>query len=184
MKATITTRFGLFLCFLFLFSCSGVINVPIEKNKVASDVKINFTTKNLEFKQNDLFNLSNNGLEANSSVSGGNGGNWLKHFTDVSYTVKAFKKKQFINYDVLITSPKYPKPYYGKIAFFNTTKKNSVSAVARYREISIADEYFSNATRGRTAIMYEYANFDFGGIGKANELKMPTWILLMSDEPF
>lgn len=182
MKTIYATIYSLFLCLLFLVSCSGLIKVPINKNKIASDVKITFTDKKLEFKQNDIFNLSDLGLDANTQIGGGN---WLKHFTDVNYSLKAFKKNQFINYDIVIKSPKYPKPYYGKIAFFNTTEKNSVSAVARYREIAIADEYFANATRGRTAIMYEYAEQDFGG-GFAGKmvLKMPTWIILMSDEPF
>lgn len=181
MKATSITTFRLLFFFLFLFSCAGMIKVPINKNKIASDVKILFTAKNVEFKQNDAFNLSDLGLEANSQIGGGN---WLKHFTDVNYSLKAFKKKQFINYDITIKSPKYPKPYYGKIAFFNTTEKNSVSAVARYREIAIADEYFASATRGRTAIMYEYAEQNFGGFVGSMVLKMPTWIILMSDEPF
>lgn len=182
MRTTFTTNSGLFFCLLFFFSCSGMINVPINKNKIASDVKITFTNKNIEFKQNDVFNLSDLALEANSKIGGGN---WLKHFTDVNYTLKAFKKNEFINYDITIKSSKYAKPYYGKIAFFNTTERNSVSAVAKYREITIADEYFSSATRGRTAIMYEYAEQDFGG-GFAGKmvLKMPTWIILMSDEPF
>lgn len=165
---------------LFFVACVG-LKVPINKNKVVSNVEIEFVSKNLKLKQNDVFNLSDNAIIANSSLGGGNGGNWMKSL-DVNYMLKACKKGNFINYDILIKSPNYSKPYYGKIAFFNVNGNESEAAVARYREISIDESYFSAATRGRTALMYEYAEHNFG-LGHG-DLRVPTWFILMSDEPF
>lgn len=168
---------------LSVVSCVG-LRQPINKNKLVSDVEIKFVATNLQVKQNDVFNLSDAKLEANSSLTGGNGGNWLKKL-DVNYILKACKANKFINYDILIKSPKYEKAYYGKIAFFNVNNKESEAAVARYREITIDDRYLAAATRGRTALMYEYASHDFGGgfMGKM-DLRVPTWFIVMSDEPF
>lgn len=183
MKKINLFSMSLSLLTLFFVSCVG-LKVPINKNKVVSNVEIEFVSKNLKLKQNDVFNLSDNQLIANSSLSGGNGGNWMKKL-DVNYMLKACKSGSFINYDILIKSPKYSKPYYGKIAFFNVNGKESETAVARYREITIDDTYFASATRGRTALMYEYAEHDFGGgfMGSL-DLRVPTWFILMSDEPF
>ena len=169
----------LFTALLLFTSCVG-LKVPVNKNKLVSNVEIEFVSKNLKLKQNDIFNLSDNQLLANSSLGGGNGGNWLKKM-DVNYILKACKSGTFKNYDILIKSPKYSKPYYGKIAFFNVNGKESETAVARYREIAIDDTYFASATRGRTALMYEYSEHDFGIHG---DLRVPTWFILMSDEPF
>lgn len=179
MKKINLSSLSLSLLTLFFVSCVG-IKVPINKNKVVSNVEIKFVSKNLKLKQNDVFNLSDYEIKANSSLGGGNGGNWLKKL-DVNYILKACKTDKFINYDILIKSPKYSKPYYGKIAFFNVNNKESAAAVARYREIAIDDSYFTAATRGRTALMYEYAEHGFGMLG---DLRVPTWFILMSDEPF
>ena len=67
------------------------------------------------------------------------------------------------------------KKIYGKIAFFNAHEDYCITANNKYYELSISDEYFANSTRGRTSISYEFNGGD--------NAKVPTWIILMSDEP-
>lgn len=134
-----------------------------------------------KFFNNKYFTLSELGLEANSPAWNGK----LTKITTIDYALKSFKKNKYVNYDVLIKNPNYPKPYYGKIAFVNTNKSNENAAVSRFREISIDQSYFADATRGRTAILYEYFQANgFSVSGTAFRAKIPTWILIMSDEPF
>ncbi len=159
-------------------SCGFTLKVPIDKNKLTSNVTIKFNQKDLTIKQNDVFLLSEKGFESNKIKQD----NSLYKITEINYAIKQFKKNKYVNYDITITNPKYAKPYYGKIAFFNTNKNHEVSAVARYRELSIDDSYFASATRGRVAIMYEYSENNVSLIRGA--AKVPTWIILMSDEPF
>ncbi|HVT86756.1 MAG TPA: hypothetical protein VHD35_16240 [Chitinophagaceae bacterium] len=162
-------------------SCGVSLKVPIDKNKLSGNFTMEIPSKNIVIKNNEYFNLSALGLEANSPTWNGK----LARITTINYAMKAFKKNKYTNYDVIIKNPDYPKPYYGKIAFFNTNKKNESAAVSRYREISIEPVYFSDATRGRTAILYEY--FEATGMsatGTVFKAKIPTWILIMSDEPF
>jgi hypothetical protein len=162
---------------LVIFSfvaCTPRLKMQIDRNKVASDVTIKVLDKNLTLKPNEFFTLSETGLEAN----GGPIDAQLLELTKIDVALKAFKKKKYVSYDVLINNAKYSKPYYGKIAFFNASKSNATSAVTRYREITIDNNYFESATRGRVAIMYEYALYN-----GFSAWKTPTWVLLMSDEP-
>jgi len=170
----------LFLGISLLSSCfsSMKIKVDIDKNKLVSNVIIKFVEKEITLKQDDIFYLSKLGLASNQiKLNTG-----ILKITEISYILKAFKDKKYINYDVTIKSPKYQKPYYGKIAFFNTSKNKEMDAVARYRELSIEDSYFASATRGRVAIMYEYSSTAIGLLNP--DVKVPTWIIVMSDEPF
>jgi hypothetical protein len=95
--------------------------------------------------------------------------------------LKGFSNRKLISYDILITNPRFSKTYYGKIAFFNIFKQNENNPVARYREISIDDSYFTNATNGKVAITYEYVVLK-GGFGQT--ANMPTWVIMLSDVPF
>lgn len=161
-------------------SCGYSLRVPIDKNKLVTNAVIEFKKPAFTVKGDDTFLLSEKGLESNKIPLNKD----LARVTEIKYALKAFKKQKYINYDITITSPKYGKPYYGKIAFFNTNKNNEMEAVSRYREISIDDSYFSSATRGRVAIMYEYATINAGLVKMTSGIKVPTWIILMSDEPF
>lgn len=164
-------------CTCFLFSSCGSLNVPIEKNKTENNTSITFTDKNLTVSAGEFFSLSEKGLISNTKKI------MIASTADISkvitYMQKQFKKGRYISYNIKITNPRYPKPYYGKIAFFNTNKKNQLEAVSRYREIDISDSYFQSATRGRVALMYEY----FKGKLVQASVQVPTWIILMSDEP-
>ena len=160
----------------FLSSCFGyALKIPINKNKLGSSFTMEFPAKSLTVKADEYFNLSDHGLEANSPGLNKK----LLRLTTIDYAYKAFKKNKLKNYDVIIKNPRYAKPYYGKIAFINTSSKKESAAVSRFRDISIESSYFESATKGRTAIVYEY--YEVGG---KTSVKIPTWILLMSDEPF
>lgn len=177
-----TTLLFVKLCFIILFfgSCFTSMKgkVGIDRNKLVSNVEIRFVNKDITLKQDEIFYLSKLGLEANEiKLNQGS----LKT-TEINYILKAFKNNKYINYDIMIQSPKYKKPYYGKIAFFNTSKNKEMDAVSRYRELSIDDTYFFSATRGRVAIMYEYSSNKLGLLNP--DVKLPTWIIVMSDEPF
>ncbi len=163
---------------ILLISCGATFNVPIDKNKLVSNTTIKFTNKNFSISKDEIFLLSEKSLESNKVKQSMD----LYNITDINWALKAFKKNKYISYDITISNPKYPKPYYGKIAFFNTNGVNEMSAVSRYREISIDDNYFVSSTRGRVAMMYEYTETNVSLIKGA--AKVPTWIILMSDEPF
>ena len=135
-----------------------------------------FTGKNFTVKNDEYFNLSDHGLESNSP---GLNKKLLK-ITTIDYAYKAFKKNKLTNYNVILRNKSFTKPYYGKIAFINTSEKKESAAVSRFRDISIEASYFQSATKGRTAIVYEY--YEVGS--NKNSVRIPTWILLMSDEPF
>lgn len=158
---------------MLLASCA--LHVPIDKNKVANNVTIEFPINKLKVSEGSSFSLSENSLKANTKIV------YVNKPDAIQSTLKKFKKKELINYDVTIKNPKYDKTYYGKIAFFNAHKIYDMSAVSRFREIGIEERYFQNATSGRIAILYEYAQLS-NGYGK--KFNIPTWILLMSDEPF
>ena len=166
---------------LFLFtiviisSCGYALKVPIDKNKLGNNFTMEFKARNFTVKADETFNLSDHGLEANSPGLNKK----LLRLTTIDYCYKAFKKNKLTNYDVIIRNPKYAKPYYGKIAFINTSTKKENAAVSRFRDINIESTYFESATKGRTAIVYEY--YEVGG---KQSVRIPTWILLMSDEPF
>jgi hypothetical protein len=167
------------ITFLFGACFSNMkIKVDIDKNKLASNVVVKFVDKDITLKQDDVFYLSQVGLESNKiKLNHGS----LK-ITEINYILKAFKNNNYVNYDITIKSPNYAKPYHGKIAFFNTSKNKEMDAVARYREITIDNTYFTSATRGRVAIMYEYSSTNLGLMNQ--NVKLPTWIIVMSDEPF
>lgn len=164
--------FTLLIC-TFLMSCA--LKVPIDKNKVASDITIEFVSNKLIVKQGSNFLLSENGFKANTKV------HYVNKGDAIQATLKKFKKEELINYDVIIRNPKLSKPYYGKIAFFNAHRIYDMNAVSRFREITIDAQYFQSATSGRIAIIYEYTQLSNGYGQKFN---IPTWVLLMSDEPF
>lgn len=165
----------LFILSIFTLLTSCALKVPIDKNKLASDVTIEFTSNKLAVKQGEYFLLSENGFKANTKPF------YINKGDAIQTTLKKFKKGELENYDVIIKNSKYSKPYYGKIAFFNAHKMYDMSAVSRFREISIDSQYFQNATSGRIAILYEYAQV---ANGYGQKFNIPTWILLMSDEPF
>lgn len=177
MTTKIKFKVALFISTIFFYGCS-TLNVPIDKNKLITNCTIDFEGKNIQIKQNSTFSLNELGLIANTSAGTGARVSFLQ---DVTKTIKMFKQNRFINYDITIKNPKYAQVYYGKIAFFNISKKNAESAVAKYREIGIDDSYFANSSRGRTALLYEFVSHYQMGI---SELKTPTWVLIMSDEPF
>lgn len=161
-----------------LFSCGATFNIPIDKNKLVTNSTIRFINKDFSLSKDDTFLLSERGLESNKVKQSQD----LYNITDINWALKKFKQNKYVNYDIIINNPKYPKPYYGKIAFFNTNGHNEMSAVSRYREISIDDNYFVSSTRGRVAMMYEYTETNVSLI--KGPAKVPTWIILMSDEPF
>jgi hypothetical protein len=163
---------SLALSAILFASCSPSLVVPIDKNKLITDCVIEFKDQNLTVKQNDVFLLSALGLKANSKVDA--------NVTAIENAAISFKKGKVINYPITIKNSNYTKPYYGRIAFFNTSKNNEMAAVSRYREISVSNSYFDAATRGRIAIMYEYIDLN-NGLG--GNQKIPTWIIIMSDEP-
>lgn len=168
-----------FVLLAFVTVSCTVLKTPIDRNKIVSNVEIQFVSKKLTFNQNDVFNLSDTGLLSNKLTTGNQGIYWLQSL-DINLILKGCKKGYYTTYDILIKSPKYSKPYYGKIAFFDASNQATESAVARYREISIDEQYFASATRGRTAFMYEYAEQKYLNGTK----RIPTWFILMSDEPF
>lgn len=178
MKKVKLASISLVLLALATVSCT-VLKTPINKNKVVSNVEIEFVSKNLKLKQNDVFNLSDTGLVSNKLTTGNQGIYWLQSL-DINLILKGCKKGYYTTYDILIKSPKYSKPYYGKIAFFDVSNQGTETAVARYRELSVDEQYFASATRGRTALMYEYAEQKYLNGTK----RIPTWFILMSDEPF
>ena len=164
-------------CCSLLFNSCGSLNVPIEKNKTENNTSFTFSEQNFTVNAGDFFSLSEKGLRANTKKI------MIASSADMSkviiYMQKQFKKGNFIFYNITIKNPRYAKPYYGKIAFFNTNKKNQLEAVSRYREIEISDSYFQSATRGRVALMYEY----FKSRLVQTTVQVPTWVILMSDEP-
>lgn len=178
MKKVKIASISFVLLALITVSCT-VLKTPIDKNKIVSNVTIQFVSKKLTFNQNDVFNLSDTGLTSNKLTTGNQGIYWLQSL-DINLILKGCKKGYYTTYDILIKSPEYSKPYYGKIAFFDVSDQGTETAVARYREISVDEEYFESATRGRTAIMYEYAEQKYLNGTK----RIPTWFILMSDEPF
>jgi hypothetical protein len=163
-----------------LTSCGTSLKVPIDKNKLNSDVTIEFVNKKITIKSGETFSLSEQDFKANSLPID----QWINKFMDINYTLKKFKKGKFKNYDILITNPDYKKKYYGKIAFFNTNKVSEMAVVAKFRSITIDDDYFDRATEGRTAMMYEYSEANYNALVPRSQGRVPTWILLMSDEPF
>jgi hypothetical protein len=165
------------VCTFFISSCGTVLKVPIERGKIDGDFTIQFTDKNITLRPNEFFKLSELGLIAN----GGEIKRKTVNSTDIKSALKLFKKQRIRNYPITIVNPHYKKPYYGKIAFFNTNKVNEAEAVSRYYEIDIDGSYFDNATRGRMAIVYEYSNVRASLV---KDVKVPTWIILLSDEPF
>ncbi len=176
---------NVFTCMLvcLIFNSCGLmikLNVPIEKNKLVGNSTFEFTKQNITVNPDEVFLLSKMGLKANGLVLSNE---WVTEVIKIPYATKQFKKGKFINYDVLITNPAYPKKYYGKIAFFNTFKKAEGSLVTKSREISIDEMYFDAATNGRTAIMYEYSVDNTNPLFPNATSKTPTWVLLMSDEP-
>jgi hypothetical protein len=178
MKSQLLFPFSLLLIgSILISSCGSSLKVPIERGKVTGDFTLQFVKKNVVLKQDQFFNLDEFGLLAN-------GGQISKKYisaTDINSAIKLFKKGKIKNYDIRITNPDYKKPYYAKIAFFNTNKNNAMDAVARYYEINIEDSYFESATRGRMALVYEYSD---NKIGLVKSTKIPTWMIIMSDEPF
>ena len=59
-----------------------------------------------------------------------------------------------------------------------------MDAVSRYYNIGISEYYFTNATEGRIATVYEYAKkTQAAGFG-FQQMNVPTWLILLSDEPF
>lgn len=178
MKTLKLVSLSLLTTSLLFTACIG-LKIPIDKNKLVSNVEIEFVSKNLKLKQNDVFNLSETGLKSTILTFGSNSLYTLQKL-DIGAIIKGCKNGNYTNYDILIKSPNYSKPYYGKIAFFNVSGQGSETAVSRYREISVDEKYFASATRGRTAIMYEYAEQKYLN----GTMKNPTWFILMSDEPF
>ena len=160
-------------------SFSQSAKVEIEKNKLVSDIVIKIERTGKEIVKDKMFTLSEMGLEANKP--GFSSAAKVVKMTEVNTAMKMFKKNEIINYDIIIKNDRYTKPFYGKIAFFNVLKRSEMEAVARYREISIDDAYFASATRGRVAITYEYTTLK-GGFGQT--AKWPTWVIMLSDEPF
>lgn len=176
MKLQITT---ISIIATFLICSCGGMHVAIDKNKIEGNTTIKFNNKNLIITPNQFFTLSESGLEANSKkVTIGNTAVMSKVIT---YFLKRCKNGNLTAYDIAINNSGYAKPYYGKIMFFNTNKKNQLEAVSRYREISIGSEYFESATRGRIAIVYEYFTRNLPLNGQSGQV--PTWVILMSDEP-
>jgi hypothetical protein len=153
--------------------------VQIKNNKVVSDISIKLTDNNTVLPKDVIFTLEEYGMKSNNLID------FVAlravAMTNVSGAMKEFTKKKFITYDILITNPRFSKTYYGKIVFFNVLKQNENDPVARYREISIDDSYFTNATNGKVAITYEYVVLK-GGFGQT--ANMPTWVIMLSDVPF
>lgn len=174
----------LFTCYLLFFTIAQIFaqKIEIQSNKLISDINIKITNKNstILLPKDVLFSLEEYGLKANNlklstvfkAIS----------MTNVSGAMKEFKSGKINAYDIVITNPRFSKTYYGKIAFFNVLKANENDAVARYREISIDDSYFSSATNGRVAITYEYSAVRNGLTGNTTEV--PTWVIMLSDVPF
>jgi hypothetical protein len=168
----------------FFNSCGGLgiaLNIPIDKNKV-SGMEMKFTDLNFSVKSEENFSLSEKALKANRLK--------IKAFSlqmtqlvEVNYMIKSFKNNKYKNYNLEIYQEGNTKKYYGKIAFFNINKNNENSPVGKYRNINVENSFFSNATNGRTAIIYEYFKDELIASEKLN-LKIPTWVLLISDEPF
>jgi hypothetical protein len=151
----------------------------IENNKIVSDIKIKLADINSELPKNVFFTLEEYGLKPNSLKNFG--GVRASTMTTVSGAMKEFNNKKLKSYHITITNPLFSKTYYGKIMFFNVLKQNENDPVARYREISIEDSYFTNATNGKVAITYEYAVLK-GGFGLT--FNIPTWVIMLSDVPF
>lgn len=173
---------ALTLVFVLIYSVNGYAQsakVEIEKNKLISNIIIKIETSGKEIIKDKMFTLQEMGLEANKP--GGISPSKVVQLTEINNAMKMFKKDKVLNYDIIIINNNYTRPFYGKIAFFNVFKKSEMDAVARYREISIDDNYFASATRGRIAITYEYSTLK-GGFGQT--AKWPTWIIMLSDEPF
>lgn len=169
---------SLVMLLLSLTSYGQSAKVAIERNKLVSNIIIKIENTGKEIVKDKMFTLEEMGLEANSP--GGFSAAKVAQMTEVNTAMKMFKKDKVVNYDIVIKNDKYPKPFYGKIAFFNVFRRSEMDAVARYREISVDDTYFANATRGRVAITYEYATLT-GAFGRT--AKWPTWIIMLSDEP-
>lgn len=151
----------------------------IENNKLVSDINIKLMENNNMLPKDVLFTLEEYGLKANSLKNFG--GVRASTMTTVSGAMKEFSNKKLKSYHITITNPRFSKKYYGKIMFFNVLKQNQTDPVARYREISIDDSYFTNATNGKVAITYEYAVLK-GGFGLT--FNIPTWVIMLSDVPF
>jgi hypothetical protein len=153
--------------------------VQIKNNKVVSDISIKLTDNNTVLPKDVIFTLEEYGMKSNNLID------FVAlravAMTNVSGAMKEFTKKKFITYDILITNPRFSKTYYGKIVFFNVLKQNENDPVARYREISIDDSYFTSTTNGKVAITYEYAALK-NGYGQT--FNIPTWVIMLSDVPF
>ena len=175
----VTSVFSTVVVVLSFMSCGMKLKIPIERGKIAGPFSIQFLKSGKAIKTNEFFSLDELGVKAN----GGKINKKIMLSTDIKSAMKLFRKQKIRNYDIVINNPAYSKPYYGKIAFFNTNKKNELEAVSRYYELDISSSYFSSATRGRVAIVYEYANVHAGLIKVGEGLRVPTWIILLSDEP-
>lgn len=175
MKKTIIT------CCLFLVAISPLFaqkNSEIPSNKLVSDITIKLTANNSVLPKDVIFSLEEYGMQANAIKASMTFR--IMSMTSISGAMKEFNSGKIIAYDILITNPRFSKPYYGKIAFFNVLKRSENDAVARYREISIDDSYFTSATKGRVAITYEYAVIS----NSTSSVEIPTWVVMLSDVPF
>lgn len=161
---------------LLLSSCGLSYNVMINKNKL-SDFEMKFTNQGFTIRDGETFLLSDKNLKSNNITSMVN----VRGITDINFMLKKYKKNKLTNYPVEITQSSTGKKFYGRLGFFNTSKKHENEAVSKYREISVGSEYFASATNGRTAIIYEY--FVEGNAISIVTAKIPTWVLLLSDEP-
>ena len=112
-----------FICISFILitcfsNCGTNLKIPIDKGKINGNFTITLPGRNVTIKNNEFFRLSDLGLSANS-------GQVKKKTilaTDIKSALKLFKKQKIKNYDIRISKDGFDRPYYGKIAFFNTTK--------------------------------------------------------------
>jgi hypothetical protein len=160
----------LILTYLFICGCGSSLklNAPIEKGSIKDDFTITFEDRNITLKPGQFFTLADLGLQANRNTIEGN---ILTAYQDV---IK--KGRHFPSYRIRVAKSGYDKPYYGLLTFFNTSKKHTTDAVARYYELQIPPQYFNDATRGRVACAYEYTSDKVFG-------KLPTWVIWLSDQP-
>lgn len=80
---------------------------------------------------------------------------------------------------VRIHSPRLDEPLYG-VLFLSSATSTSYGPASRSYLIRVPDEYIDNARDGQISVVYEKSGYKYGNW----DVKVPAWVLWMSDQKF
>lgn len=137
----------------------------IERGVVKKTPAIKFVDKDITLIPDQFFTISQLGLKANSASDA--------VWNAKSPVTRLYERRAVESYPITIEYKN--KKFYGRIAFFKAWRSAKKLAVTSYYKITIPDQYFLNASDGRTSCVYELY---YKGGGQA-----PTWMVWISDIP-